>query len=121
MKQTLLKILKVLFIVAVVALVILGTFGGVMVLDWPWWVGLFILLGFVGLGIAFLFFKNLWSKRREQDFVDQIIEQDEAQLKHLAEKDRVDAKEMQERWKEAIDALRRSHLRKRGNPLYVLP
>jgi type VI secretion system protein ImpL len=65
--------------------------------------------------------KKIWARRREQQFVHQIIEQDEAQMNRLAERDRSEAKELQDRWKEAIEALRRSHLRKRGNPLYVLP
>lgn len=121
MKQTLLKVLKILFFVAVVVIVILLIFGGVLFLDWPWWVGFFVLLGFIGVCVALWVLKKIWSRRREQDFVDQIIEQDEAQLKHLAERDRVEAKELQNRWKEAIGALQRSHLRKRGNPLYVLP
>ena len=121
MKGALLKFLKWFFIVAAILLVVLIIFGGVLLLDWPWWVGIFILLGFVGLGIAFLFLKKIWSRRREQQFVHQIIEQDEAQLNRLAERDRSEAKELQDRWKEAIEALRRSHLRKQGNPLYVLP
>ena len=38
-----------------------------------------------------------------------------------AGKERDDLKELQDRWKEAIEALQASHLRKHGNPLYVLP
>ena len=121
MKQVLLKILKVVFLVSTVLLVVLLSFGLVLSLDWPWWVGLFILIGFIGLYVAFLFFRKLWLRRREQQFVHQIIEQDEVQLRQLAEKDRIQGRELQDRWKEAIEALKRSHLRKHGNPLYVLP
>jgi type VI secretion system protein ImpL len=121
MKSILIKCLKVVFILALIALVVLGSFGLVLALDWPWWVGLFILLGLVGLWIAFLFFKKLWARKREQQFVQQIIEQDESQLKQLAERDRAEGKELQDRWKEAIDALKSSHLKRLGNPLYVLP
>ncbi len=121
MKQVVLKILKWLFIVTAIVLTVLLCFGLVLVLDWPWWVAIFLLLGLVGLWIAFLFFRKLWLRRREQQFVHQIIDQDEAQIKQLAEKDRVQAKELQDRWKEAIEALKRSHLKKQGNPLYVLP
>lgn len=121
MKQVLIKILKVVFLISLVLLVVLLSFGLVLSLDWPWWVGVFILLGFVGLYVAFLFFRKLWLRRREQQFVHQIIEQDESQLRQLAEKDRIQGKELQDRWKEAIEALKRSHLKKQGNPLYVLP
>ncbi len=83
--------------------------------------GIFLLLILVGLGIGFLFFRKLWLRRKEQQFVQQVIEQDESQLKKLSGKEKDDLKELQDRWKEAMEALRRSHLRKQGNPLYVLP
>src|SRR4030065_751711 len=84
-------------------------------------VGLFLLLILLGLGMAFLFFLKVWSNRREEHFVQQIIDQDESHLKILAGKEKDDLKDLQNHWKEAIEALRRSHLRKYGNPLYVLP
>jgi len=120
-KGALIKFFKWFLIVTGVILLVLLVFGGVLLLDWPWWVGFFVLLGIIGLGIALLFLKKIWARRREQQFVHQIIEQDEAQMSRLAEKDRSEARELQDRWKEAIEALRRSHLRKKGNPLYVLP
>ena len=83
--------------------------------------GFFLLLVLIGLGIGFLFFRKIWLRRREEKFVQQVIEQDESHLKTVSGKERDDLKELQNRWKEAIEALRRSHLRKYGNPLYVLP
>jgi len=121
MKQIILKALKVFFIFVAILLLVLVTFGFVLSVHWPWWVGIFILLGFVGLAIAVLFFRKLLHRRREQQFVHEIIQQDESQLKALVEKDRVQGKELQDRWKEAIEALKHSHLKKLGNPLYVLP
>jgi len=53
--------------------------------------------------------------------VNQVVEQDEARLRGLSDKERERSKELQDRWKEAIETLRHSHLKKRGNPLYVLP
>ncbi len=90
-------------------------------MDWPWWAGFFLLLGLAGAGIGVVFLRKLWLRRREQHFVQQVIEQDEARLSALKGKEREEMKELQARWKEAIEALRRSHLRKSGNPLYVLP
>jgi type VI secretion system protein ImpL len=121
MKSLLLKILKIFLIFALVALVILLVLGLVFTLGWPWWVGLFILVGLLGLWIGFLFLRKLWLRRKEQRFVEQIVEQDEARLKDLSEQDKQQGKELQNRWKEAIDALRSSHLKRLGNPLYVLP
>ena len=121
MKEMLLKLLKIFLVAVAVILIILLVFGIVLSLDWPWWVGFFLLLILVGLGIGFLLLRKIWLRRREQQFVQQVIEQDEAHLKTLTEKERDASKELQDRWKEAIEALRRSHLRKYGNPLYVLP
>jgi type VI secretion system protein ImpL len=121
MKDTLLKILKISLLPITGILIILLVFGLVLSLDWPWWVGIFLLFALVGLVIGALFLRKLWLKRREQKFVQQIIEQDEARLKTIKGSEKDELKDLQIRWKEAVDTLRRSHLRKYGNPLYVLP
>ena len=121
MKDQFLKILKIALIVFAVILVILLVFGIVLSLDWPLWMGFFLLLILVGLGIGFLFLRKIMLRRKEQRFVQQVIEQDESHLKALTGKERDELKDLQDRWKEAIEALKRSHLRKYGNPLYVLP
>ncbi len=121
MKQLLLNIAKVCLILLGFLLVLLIVFGVVLGLDWPWWTGLFILLGLAGLVMGLFLLKKIMSRRREQHFVNQIVEQDNRRLKGLSDKERQQSKALQERWKEAVDTLRRSHLRKYGNPLYVLP
>ncbi len=121
MKDLFFKLLKIFLVVSIVILITLLVFGLVLSLDWPWWVGLFILLAIVGLCIGFLFLRKIWLRRREQNFVQDVINQDEHHLKTLKGKERDELKELQDKWKEAIEALRRSHLRKYGNPLYVLP
>jgi type VI secretion system protein ImpL len=121
MKRILLKILKVFLIITAVLLGILLIFGVVLTLDWPWWVGVFVLLGLLGLWLSLIFFRRILRKRREQNFVQEIIEQDDSYLKKLGDKEKDLAKDLQSRWKEAMDALRNSHLKKYGNPLYVLP
>ena len=121
MKDSFLKYLKIFLLIAAVILIILLVFGLVLSLDWPWWMGVFLLFILAGVAIGVLFLRKIWLRRREQQFVQQVIEQDEARLKTLTGKEKDDLKELQERWREAIEALRRSHLRKYGNPLYVLP
>ncbi len=121
MKTFFLRYLKYALIGVALFLVIILAFGLVLLLGWPWWMGFFVLLFLVGLGIGFLFLRKLWLRRKEEKFVQQVIEQDETNLKALSGKEKDDLKELQNRWKEAVDALRRSHLRKYGNPLYVLP
>ncbi|MFZ7112304.1 MAG: type VI secretion protein IcmF/TssM N-terminal domain-containing protein [Desulfatiglandales bacterium] len=115
------KIAKICLIVISLVLLVLLVIGVVWSLDWPWWTGLFILLGLVGVAVGILFLKKIWLRRREQRFVNQVVEQDEARLRGLSDKERERSKELQDRWKEAIETLRRSHLKKQGNPLYVLP
>jgi len=121
MKQIFLKFFKVFLVIAVILLTIILVFGIVLSLDWTWWVGLFILLGLLGLGTGLLFLRKLWLKRQEQHFVDQIIEQDDSYLKTMDDKESARLRELQARWKEAIETLKSSHLKKYGNPLYVLP
>ncbi|HVN72011.1 MAG TPA: type VI secretion protein IcmF/TssM N-terminal domain-containing protein [Desulfomonilia bacterium] len=115
------QILKYTLIGLLCLIAVLIVFGIVMVLGWPWWVGIFILLGLVGLGIAVYVIKQILIKRREQKFVSQIIEQDEASLKAMKDDERRHFADLQERFREAVDALKGSHLKKLGNPLYVLP
>ena len=121
MKQILIKIFKGLLVITVLALIVLLVFGLVMIAGWSWWVGFFLLLGLAGIGLGFLVLRKYLKRRQEQMFVHQIIAQDESMRQNMSSKDLNTAKELQARWKEAIDALRKSHLRKYGNPLYVLP
>lgn len=121
MKSKLLIILKYLLIVALVALVLLGIVGLVYIMSWPWWVGLFLLLCLVGIGVGFLFVRKILQRRKEQNFVQDVIEQDTSQVKAMSSAEQSQMLEIQQRWKEAVDTLKRSHLKKQGNPLYVLP
>lgn len=121
MKQFFLKTLKVFLIIAAILLVALLVFGIVLSLDLPWWVGFFILLGILGLWLGLLFLKKILLRRKEQHFVDQIIEQDDSYIKNMGNKEKERLGDLQARWKEAMKALKSSHLKKYGNPLYVLP
>ena len=121
MKNLFIKILKISLVVFAVCLVILLVFGLVLRMDWPWWVGIALLLILAALGVGLLVLRRILLRRREQRFVQQVIEQDEARIKTFTGKERDEMKALQDRWREAIEALRGSHLRKYGNPLYVLP
>ncbi len=121
MKQVFRSILKALLIIGAVLLATLLVFGIILSLGWPWWVGLFVLSGLLGLCLGLMFFRKVWLRRREQRFVNQVIDQDESYLRTLEDKERERSRGLQDRWKEAIEALKASHLKKYGNPLYVLP
>ncbi|MGD9180649.1 MAG: type VI secretion protein IcmF/TssM N-terminal domain-containing protein, partial [Desulfobacterales bacterium] len=121
MKQLIWKLFKfALIAVGILALVGL-VFGLVASIGWSWWVGVFVLVGLLGLALGLVLLRKIFIRRRERRFVQQVIEQDEAYRTTLSDKDKEGAKELQEKWKQAMAALRRSHLKKYGNPLYVLP
>jgi len=121
MKKFIIKILKICLLITLILLAAGLVFVFVNKIGGQWWVALCILLGLLGLWLGIVFLKKIWLRRREQHFVNQVIEQDELYLKKLGKKEKKSSKELQGRWKEAIDTLRKSHLKKYGNPLYVLP
>lgn len=121
MKEKFHKFLKIFFVIAAVVLAVLLVFGVVLIFNWPWWVGLFLVLLLAGLTVGGFFLRKVWIRRREQNFVNEMSEQDLAAAKALSVKDKNDLKELHDRWKSAVETLKNSHLKKLGNPLYVLP
>ncbi len=121
MKDILVKILKIFLLLVLVILVLVGIFILTTLLGWPRWAAIFIFLGLASIFLGFMVVRKILLRKKEQRFVDQIIEQDNARLKGLSQREREQSKALQKQWKEAIETLRRSHLRKYGNPLYVLP
>jgi type VI secretion system protein ImpL len=121
MQQMVWKILKVSFLVLAALLVVGLVFWIVLSIGWTWWVGVFILLGLLGLVLGLVLLRKIVLRRREQRFVQQVIQQDEVYRKTVGDKEKEGLKELQDRWREAVTALRKSHLKKYGNPLYVLP
>ncbi len=121
MKEILLKVIKVIVVLALAALAVCFSFGLVMMLGWPWWLGFFVLLALVGLVAGIFAIRRIRLRQKERLFVHQVIAQDEAASSRLPDSDKEAARQLQQRWKQAVEALRRSHLRKLGNPLYVLP
>jgi type VI secretion system protein ImpL len=121
MKQLLTKIFKLVLVLTAVVLGLLLIFGLILAIGWPWWVGLFILAGILGIWLGIIFFRKLWQRRQEQLFVNQVIDQDDHYLNQMGAQEKEHYQELQQRWKEAMTALKQSHLKKYGNPLYVLP
>ncbi len=121
MKSLIMKTLKVILFLFLAALVLLLIFGLVLMAGWPWWVGFFFLIGILGIILFVIFIKKLLARRSEKNFVHQVIAEDESRIKSMDKGQQAGIPELQDRWKEAISALRKSHLKKYGNPLYVLP
>lgn len=121
MKSIILKTLKVLLYTFLAVLVLLLVFGLVLMAGWPWWVGFFFLIGILGVVLFIVFIKKLLARRSEKQFVQKVIAEDESRIRSMGKNQQANSRELQERWKEAVSALRKSHLKKFGNPLYVLP
>jgi type IV/VI secretion system ImpK/VasF family protein len=73
MKESILKILKVSLMASVVVLVVLLVFGLVLLMGWPWWVALFLLLLVAGLVIGGVTIWKVWARRREKRFVQEVL------------------------------------------------
>ena len=121
MKDLLLKILKIILLTGCILIGLALVFALVLIIGLPWWVGFFVLIGITGFAVGLIFLKKILQRNREQRFVQQVISEEASRATSLSDKDKDRSQELQARWKEAMDALRSSHLRKKGNPLYVLP
>ncbi len=75
MKAFLIKALKIFLLITLVLLIVLVVFGLVLTIGWPWWMGGFILAGIIGLILILLFIRRLLLRRREKNFVNQVIAQ----------------------------------------------
>ncbi len=121
MNKILQKTIKSSLIIAAFILFVLLITGLVLMLDWPWWTAFPLFLLLVGVIVGAVFLKKILLRKKEQQFVDQIVSQDAMQINSMAGQDKQASQLLQEQWKESIERLKQSHLKKLGNPLYVLP
>ncbi len=112
------KLLLVLALILLCALLGWALVLYVMGLNVQWWVKAMILTCLAATVIIIILLRRLWLKRKEMRFVDGIIGSD--MPGHISALDEA-SRELRKRFKEAISTLRKSHLKGRGNPLYVLP
>lgn len=115
------KVLKIFLYIIIICLISAAVFWFSLKQNWPWWVALSILTGLFGLWVGFLFVRKYLFRRREKRFVKRIIDQDDTAIQGAPVHERQKLKDLQAHWQEAINLLRGSYLRKKGNPLYVLP
>jgi type VI secretion system protein ImpL len=116
------KILKTTLVLALVVLCILLTWSLVLLvlgLDYQWWIKAMILTCLGASILIAVLLRKLWLKRREMKFVDGIIGTDDRLGSISAIGDA--SRELRRRFKEAITTLKKSDLKGKGNPLYVLP
>ncbi len=116
------KILKAVLVLSLVALCLLLAWSLVLFvleLRYQWWVKAMILTCMAASIIMAVLLRKLWLKRREMKFVDGLISTDDRTGSISAISDA--SRELRRRFKEAITTLKKSDLKGKGNPLYVLP
>ena len=121
MAKYLWKAVKIFLILVLLVAAGFGVYLLTQYLKWPWWTASAIYFGLLGLVLGLLFLRKYFLRRREKRFVERVIQHDEAIIGKKPVGERQQLRDLQEKWKAAVDALRRSHLKSRGNPLYVLP
>ncbi|MGA1846963.1 type VI secretion protein IcmF/TssM N-terminal domain-containing protein [Deferribacter abyssi] len=90
-------------------------------MQWPIWSAVIIFASIFSVILFILFLRKYLLRKRERRFIERIIERDRAVIESAPEIKRLKLLELQEHWKESVEKLQSSHLRKYGNPLYVLP
>lgn len=114
------KSLRVLLLAAMLLLLLLLLFGIALHLNWPLWVGFSLVLLAIGTALGAGFCRQLWLRRAGASLAENAVGQ-EPTASGAPPNRAGNVKELRSRWKRAIATLRRSHLRKQGNPLYALP
>lgn len=115
------KFLKIVLVLVLLVLCAFMTWALVLFvlgLHLQWWAKAMILTCIAATVIVIILLRKMWLKRKEMKFVDGIIGSDMPGNISTAE----DAnRELRRRFKDAVVILKKSHLKGRGNPLYVLP
>jgi type VI secretion system protein ImpL len=112
---------KILLVVLFIIILAGVSFWIIVVKDMPWWFALAVDAGILALVLAFFAIRSYLMRRREKKFINRLIDQDNARVPIGQDALRYQILELQENWKSAVQRLRKSALRKKGNPLYVLP
>ncbi len=115
------KFLKILLLTLLLLAIAAGIVWMVLVRNYPWWVGAALALGLCGIWLGIVFLRRYLQRRNEKEFVRRVISQDEEFIKAAPPEEKPQLMDLQAKWKESVELLRNSYLRKQGNPLYVLP
>ncbi|SMP73344.1 type VI secretion system protein ImpL [Desulfonatronum zhilinae] len=121
MTKLLLTALKIFLLLA---LAIAVGFGALLLADymqWPRWIVAVAVAGVFFVVVLVLFLRRYYYRRREEKFVKRVVDQDQASIQAAPAHERRRLLELQDRWTSAVETLRASRLRHRGDPLYTLP
>lgn len=115
------KVLKFFLLLLILLALAAGIIFLVIYNQWPWWVGIAIGVGLLGIWTILVFVRKFLLRVREKKFVRQIIAQDQAAIEAATPTERRQLLDVQDKWKKSIALLKNSQIKKMGNPLYVLP
>ncbi len=119
--KLLLKLLKIIFIISVVTGTIFGAFWMIYIKNWPYWTGVSLFLIVISLAVGWHILKKILLRRREQQYVKQVIEQYKPLEEVTDNKSEQQILSLERQWADSLDILKQSHLKKQGDPLYLLP
>ena len=110
----------ILFLLFLTALSFAG-YWMIVVLELQWWIFAVIVGAGAGTFIGILAIKKFLLRRNEKKFVQRVIMEEEVTAAKLPVDEHKRLKGMKAHWQQSIEKLKKSHLRRKGNPLYVLP
>ena len=111
------KLLTVMLVLVGLALIGLVCWGLTLYYQWTPWLGLALFLGVVGIALAIKYFRRIYTSTRGR------LTRAMKPMPQAAEADKALSRkvDIKGQWTRAVDTLSKSSLRKRGNPLYILP
>jgi len=112
-------LLKFFLILLVLAAVGAGSYFLCQYMGWPDWMAIVFVVGFLALVAGVVFLRSFLNRRREEGFVRQVIEQEESGKGAVSSRRQLH--ELEGRFNDAVSAIKHSHLRRIGSPLYALP
>jgi type VI secretion system protein ImpL len=121
MTKLLLTALKIFLLLALAVAVGIGALLLADYMQWPRWIVGVAVAGVFFVVVLVLFLRRYYYRRREEKFVKRVVDQDQASIQAAPAHERRRLLELQERWTSAVETLRSSRLRHRGDPLYTLP
>lgn len=115
------KILKFFLWLLLIALVCAGVIGYYLWKDKPLQDALLVLAGIAVFVVLFLVIRRIIVRWRAKRQVKKLINQEQTEQERLHWSPRVLRRDLRQRWRQGIRALKHSRLRLLGDPLYVLP
>ncbi|HEX5125561.1 MAG TPA: type VI secretion protein IcmF/TssM N-terminal domain-containing protein, partial [Rhodocyclaceae bacterium] len=106
-------ILKFVLWLVVLLVLALACWGFALWNDWPLWSAVVMFIGLIALWFVFKFLRHIYEGWRQRSLTATPVKKPASVVNAESQ--------LKSKWKEAVALLKRSNLRLRGNPLYVLP